>query len=224
MWKRNCPNPDSNPNCEEKISYTWKKSRDYAEKRNSKCGSCAQKGKNHPFYGKTRSEKVRKRISESNKGQKRSEETKEKMRKNHFDVSGKNHPMYGKCGENNPNFGSKRSEETRKNMRLSAIKRIEKQNGQIMPNSNPKATQIIRAKAKELGITDLQDAETPGGEYQVCGYFVDGRSKEKNTVIEYYEKHHKYQTERDKRRKREIINELGCQFIEIKEWEMAKQL
>ena len=86
-----------------------------------------------------------------------------------------------------------------------------------MPNSNPLATQIILAKAKELGITDLRDAETPGGEFQVCGYFVDGRSEEKNIVFEYYEKHHQYQTERDKRRKREITKELGCKFIEI--WE-----
>ena len=102
-------------------------------------------------------------------------------------------------------------------MRIATIKRIEKQKGQCMPNYNLKAISIIREKAKELNITDLHHAETFGGEFQVCGYFVDGYSPRKNVVIEYYEKKHKYQTERDERRKKEIINELNCKFIEIRE-------
>ena len=144
-----------------------------------------------------RSEEVRKKISESLNGITRSEETRKRMSESHK--------------------GKKRSGETRKRMRLSRLKYIENTNGQVIPNSNPEATRIIRAKAKELGITDLQDAETPGGEFQVCGYFVDGRSEEKNIVFEYYEKAHKYQTERDERRKNEIIKELSCEFIEIRE-------
>ena len=39
------------------------------------------------------------------KGAKRSEETRQKIRENHADISGKNHPLYGKTGENHPNYG-----------------------------------------------------------------------------------------------------------------------
>jgi hypothetical protein len=42
-----------------------------------------------------------------------------------------------------------------------------------------------------------------------------------NVVIEYYEKWHKKQTERDMRRKVEIIEHLGCEFIELNEGEVA---
>ena len=201
-WKRNCPK------CNEEIFYTRKYERNRAEKVNAKCKSCIKKG---IIF----SEEHKKKLSEA-KG-------------------GENHPLYGKFGEDNPNYGKKRfftkdhkkniseshkgikfTDERKKNMRIAAIKRIEKQKGQCMPNYNLKAISIIREKAKEYNITDLQHAENDG-EFQVCGYFVDGYSPSKNVVIEYYEKKHKYQKERDERRKQEIVNELGCKFIEIRE-------
>ena len=48
-----------------------------------------------------------------------SKEIREKMSKNHADVSGKNNPMYGisKKGRNNPNYGKHHSYETRIKMR-----------------------------------------------------------------------------------------------------------
>jgi len=46
-----------------------------------------------------------------------SEESIEKIKKNHWDNSGENHPMFGKTGENNPNFGRHRSDETKERMR-----------------------------------------------------------------------------------------------------------
>lgn len=62
-----------------------------------------------------------------------------------------------------------------------------------------------------------------GGEYHIkeLGYFVDGYDKEKNVVIEYYEMwHHKFKNAlKDERRKKNIINYIGCKFIELKEWE-----
>ena len=56
-------------------------------------------GKNNPFYGKHHSE-----------------ETREKMRNNHADVSGENNPNYGisRYGKDNPNYGNRYSEETRR--------------------------------------------------------------------------------------------------------------
>jgi hypothetical protein len=86
-----------------------------------------------------------------------------------------------------------------------------------LPNYNRSAIGILEQKAKELDIDDLQHAEH-GGEFQVCGYFVDGYSPSKNVVIEYYEKRHQNQVEYDKKRQKEIINKLGCEFIIIKEW------
>ena len=41
----------------------------------------------------------------------------------------------------------------------------------------------------------------------------------KENVIEYYEPYHKKIKKEDTMRKQEIINYLGCKFIELKEWE-----
>lgn len=75
-------------------------------------------------------------------------------------------------------------------------------------------------RANEENITDLQHAEN-GGEYHIkeLGYFVDGYSKEKNIVIEYYEKFHYSESKikRDLKRQQEIVNVLKCEFINIKE-------
>jgi len=103
-------------------------------------------------------------------------------------------------------------------MRLSRIREIEEKYGIIFPNYNSSSIPIIEAKANELGITDLQHAEN-GGEYHIkeLGYWVDGYSKDKNIVIEYYESFHEKQTERDKRRQKEIEDFLGCKFIIIEE-------
>jgi hypothetical protein len=35
-----------------------------------------------------------------------------------------------------------------------------------------------------------------------------------------YENYHKRQIDYDEKRKQQIINTLGCEFIEIKEWEL----
>jgi len=113
--------------------------------------------------------------------------------------------------------------EVRKSLRLSAISRIEqnKLNGnQLNPNYNPEACKIIDEYGKKHGY-NFQHAEN-GGEHHIkeLGYFVDGYDKEKNVAIEYYEKAHKNQKERDKKRKQEIIDKLDCEFIELKEWEL----
>ena len=43
-----------------------------------------------------------------------SEETREKISKNHHDVSGENNPMFGTKGELSPNWGKKHTEETKR--------------------------------------------------------------------------------------------------------------
>ncbi|KKK60013.1 hypothetical protein LCGC14_3028620, partial [marine sediment metagenome] len=81
-WKRNCPNPDSNPKCEKELSYSRIYERDRAEKQNTNCNSCAKKGKKRkPF-----SDEWKKNIGKS--------------------VSGERNGMYGvhRFGENNPMY------------------------------------------------------------------------------------------------------------------------
>ena len=85
-WKRNCPNPDRNPNCKRELTYSTKYTKIRAEKRNTNCKSCVKFGEKNPMYGKKRSEKARQRMSKS------------------------------KMGENKPNYGKERSEETKKNI------------------------------------------------------------------------------------------------------------
>lgn len=76
----------------------------------------AQKNK-----GKKRTEEFRKNrsgIHNSFYGKNHSASTKEKMKRNHTDVSGSNNPMYGKKGKNHPSYGKtwKWSEDSRKNI------------------------------------------------------------------------------------------------------------
>lgn len=119
-------------------------------------------------------------------------------------------------GENNPMFGKHQTDETKQKQRARRIESLLTRNN-IYPGYNPKSIPIIESKAKELGITDLQHAEN-GGEFHIeeLGYFVDGYSKEKNIVIEFDEKHHKYQKNKDLKRQKEIEEFLGCKFIRIK--------
>ena len=51
------------------------------------------------------------------------EETRNKMSKNHVDVSGENNPNYGKRGELSPLFGRHHSEETKEKIRQGNIEK-----------------------------------------------------------------------------------------------------
>jgi len=170
--------------------------------------SIAKQGKSHPMYGKTHST-----------------ETIEKMK---LVKLGKNNPFYGKHhSDKTKNIISAKSKgkivdaATCKKQRISTIQYIEKcigNNGQLQPRYNISSIPILEQKAKELNIFDLQHAEN-GGEYFIkeLGYWVDGYSKDRNIVIEYYEKFHNKKIKRDLRRQNEIMKFLNCQFIIIYE-------
>ena len=191
--------------------------------------SKSRMGESNPFYGKTHNMDTLKIIKEKRKFQTFSEESIKKMsisklsesnpfyNKKHTDKSLKKMSI-SKLGESNPMYGNSHTDKSRLKMRLHRINEIESKSGQAMPNYNPSSIPIIEAKADELGITDLQHAEN-GGEFHIkeLGYFVDGYSKEKNIVIEYYEPHHNRQVESDNLRQNEIIKHLGCEFIIIEE-------
>lgn len=197
-YKRNCPN------CNIELTYISKGNRDNANKKKCTCKSC--------FYNRQKNRKMsdeqKEQISKTLLGRKKSKETRKKMSESRI----------GKIG---PRIGMITSSDTKTKMRISAIKRVAdaKFNGnQWKPNYNPSSISIIEQKSKEFGITDLQHAEN-GGEYyiQKLGYWVDGYSKEKNIVIEYYEKNHNRQVVKDLERKKEIENLLKCKFIIIHE-------
>ncbi len=166
--------------------------------------------------GKPKSEQHRLKVIAANTGKKRDDDFKKTISKIHSGRKNSETTLQ-KMSESQKNI----SVEARRNKRLAAIRRIEisiETGGQMFPNYNKNSISIIEEKAKELGITDLQHAEN-GGEFYIkeLGYWVDGYSKEKNIVIEYYEKYHNKIKERDIRRETEIINLLGCEFIVIKQ-------
>ena len=104
--------------------------------------------------------------------------------------------------------------------RLRTIKLIEERmiNGyQITPNYNPKSCKIFDEISLKENI-HIQHAMN-GGEFRVkeLGYWLDGYDEKNNVVYEYDEKYHKYQTEKDKIRQKEIEDILNCKFIRIKE-------
>lgn len=235
-WTKNCPK------CNKIITYKSIQGYNGAIKNNSLCRSCSKLGKNNPmfgrdvsdetksklrillgnqsgennlFYGKHHTEATKHKISKSAKGKTHSDETKLKMSES---AKGKLISKSTRDKISKALVGYKHSVEFCKKMRKIRIDTINSRYGQMMPNYNPSSIPIIEAKAKELGITDLQHAEN-GGEFYIkeLGYWVDGYSKEKNIVIEYYEKHHNRQVSQDIKREDEIKKYLGCEFIIIKE-------
>jgi len=174
------------------------------------------KGIDAPMYGKVHTEESKKKMSISQTGKHFhtcSEETKHKIS---ISQLGTTFSDEHKKNLSISHIGNVPSDETRKKLRLASIAHAEKYNVKF-PNFNPKACEIIEQYGKEHGY-NFQHALN-GGEYHIkeLGYFVDGYDKEKNVVIEYYEKHHKRKEECDKKRKLEITNFLNCEFIEILE-------
>lgn len=203
-YMRNCPS------CGKELTYSRKDGVRNANKKNSKCNRCSQLG-----YIQTKEHKLNNSLS--NKGRIITQEHRDNLSKTHHKY------WLGKTnkGQSERMINRFISDAFRKNSRIGAINYIEQvklKGGHLYPRYNISSISIIEQKAKELGITDLQHAEN-GGEYHIkeLGYFVDGYSREKNIVIEFYETHHKRYIEKDLIRQKEITNLLKCEFIIIKE-------
>lgn len=216
------------PKCNITLTYISKSNRDIANRINSCCHCCA--GLNMPNC-------VKQRISKALMGHGVSDITKEKMHNNHKGNSGKKFSIehrkkisYSLMGKKKSKetiekwkksrLGYKHTFETKRKLRLLAINRIENNKllgNQLCPVFNPNACKIINEYGKQHGY-NFQHAMN-GGEFYVkeLGYWVDGYDKERNTVIEYYEKRHLRNIEHDEERQKEITNFLKCNFVVIKE-------
>lgn len=115
-------------------------------------------------------------------------------------------------------------EDMKEKIRISTIKYIEH-----LPNYNGtkaryshKACEYINKLNTEM-CWNLQHAEN-GGEYSICGYFIDGYDKDLNIVFEYDEPRHykdlinNILNEKDIQRQNNIINKLNCQFWRYNEY------
>ena len=212
------------PCCNRQMKYKRKNALIYSIKNNCKCNSCANRETiNKILSDPIKSDIYRKKLSDSSKGIKitwgdKISKTltgrklpKERVEKMKISMLGKNNPFYGK----------KHTEETKRKLRLKRIKYLnDKFGGGICPTYNPIACLIIDEYGKKHGY-NFQHAIN-GGEHYIkeLGYWVDGYDKEKNVVIEYYEKFHSKPKAiiHDENRKNEIKLLLKCDFIEIKEW------
>ena len=169
--------------------------------------------------GKHFSKITRRKMSLARMGKHPSEETIEKIRKKNLGmvswIKGGHLSDEHKRRISKSHIGNRHSEETKKKIAKSVR---EFRLGKVTPCFNPTACQKIEEYGRKHGY-NFQHALN-GGEVRVIGYALDGYDKDKNVVIEYYEKKHMYQSRKDAARKREIVKHLGCRFIELKEWEM----
>lgn len=116
-------------------------------------------------------------------------------------------------------LGKSHTKNTKKKQRISTLRYLEKQQGQIQPRYNIDSIPIIENFGKENGY-NFQHAEN-GGEYHIkeLGYFLDAYDIEKNIVLEIDESHHFINgklKEKDLIRQKEIEDFLGCTFIRKK--------
>lgn len=117
-------------------------------------------------------------------------------------------------------LGKPHTEETKRKMRLSTLKYLKQQSGQIVPRYNRDSIRYIEEYGKANNL-HFMHAEN-GGEYFVggLGYFLDGYDPINNVAIEFDEKHHfdanGQLKQPDIKREQQIVHLLKCKFIRIK--------
>jgi hypothetical protein len=161
--------------------------------------------------GRVQSDIEKEKRAKKLRGQKRTPESRRKYSESKM---GDKNPFYG-------NNSSKSTEHIRK-IRLGCIESYKKKlkfSSELSPKHNPLACKIIDEYGRKNGY-NFQHALN-GGEYHIkeLGYWLDGYDESKNSVIEYFEKHHNRTKMKikDNRRMKEIIDFLKCTFIIIYE-------
>jgi len=85
-----------------------------------------------------------------------------------------------------------------------------------VPKYNPHTIQFIDDLSELTGINFNHAVN--GGEKKFHKYWVDGYNEDYNIVLEFDEKHHNLQKEKDEERQQYIEDNFGCTFIRI-DWE-----
>lgn len=177
--------------------------------------------KNNSCYwlGKKLSEEIRKKMSESHKGKKRQSHSKETKKKMSKSLRGRKLSEEHKRklseihkGLKYPNRKSpkKFTEEHKEKLRLAAIQYIERVCNGIRPHIGRNEKQILDKLEQELDCKIIR-------QYRTCGYFLDGYIPELNLAIEVDER--PKILERDIEREKVIKEELGCEFLRIKDYD-----
>ena len=201
------------PKCKKEQHFKSKNNYERAIKNNRYCGSCAKSGENNPSFGISPSKEWREKISLSNTGKLRSEQTK-RILSNIAKLRGRTkNPFYGKkhtlkskiqssnsqSGKNSYWFGKQRPLETRRKMRIAKLKLL-KENG-IPPNIDKGATEYFDSLNKE-GF----DIIHPFYDFKT-GYIADGYDIKNHTWFEFDTPYHSRlgQQNKDIKRQKEII-------------------
>lgn len=204
------------PKCNKELFYSNKSNWRAANRINSFCRNC-----------KIISEETKKRIGLVHKGKKISEDLKNKLKnswvgkKHSSETILKMKEMRQHISEEtreklrNIRLGKKMSDKTREKMREIKLNNIKELGG--FPSFNKKACNFIDSIKNKLSY-NFQHALN-GGEFNICGYSVDGYDKNNNVIFEYDEKRHENPTRKLKDLKRmEIIkNKLNCEVIRYSE-------
>ena len=176
-----------------------KKQKDHLSKLNS--------GTNHPFFGCHHTKESKRKISKaailSNNNPVNKKKQSERIR-------GKNNMAHL------PGVRKKCS----KRMRLQNLKRIESQQKDglpLIPAIGNNETEIL----DQLEYDFKRPIER---QKRMIGYFLDGYIPELNLAIEIDEDWHNNRKERDAIRQKEIEEELGCNFLRIKDFKSTAML
>ena len=164
----------------------------------------AMKGINTWTKGSKASEETKKKLSKILKGKKHkplTQETKNKMRQAKL-----NNPVRYWLGKQR----IKPSEETKEKMRISAFEYAKSICGIICPRIGRNEKSILDAIEKEMSVEILR-------QYECLGYFIDGYIPEMKIAIEVDEK--PKNTDKDIEREKLLTEELGCQFLRIKDYD-----
>lgn len=192
--------------------YSSKYALEKSLKHGSICKSCSKTGILSPNFGRKQSKKEKEKRAKKLRGLKRTPESIQKYSKS-------------KIGIKNPKYNdhTPKSIEHSRKIRLGCIKTLNEKlslvGKSISPTINPKACKVIDEYGKQNGYNFQHGLN--GGEFCIkeLGYWVDGYDRDKNVVIEYYERRHNRTKDkiRDEKRRLEIIDFLKCKFIIVRE-------
>lgn len=179
------------PVCQKDILYKGKWDFTQAEKKKSKCSSCAKKG-NARRLGKPHSDVTKQKMSASHTGMVHTEQ-------HRLNVSlsrrGNKHWLYGKS----------QPESVKEKLRTAHKKRLSefrekgipfRVKGKIKTSYNPDACKLFDIINTELHWNGKHALN--GGEVQIAGYWVDFYEETVKLIVEYDEKHHSQPSRKDR--------------------------